>query len=202
MMKRFALIVGIFLFLIVTSHDIHAHDTKAGKKIYKQRCAHCHGEKGEVSEYGKAIKPFPAKDLRTNLLSDKELRLTVKYGLYGRSMTGFSTTAVDPKTRIMDKKLTDKELDDVIAYIRTLPYTPDIWHGKALLKKVCSPCHVDPEGKELTHAVNLKKSVLSREEMAEIIRYGRHEKPMIARRDVLTNVETADIISYILSIRE
>jgi mono/diheme cytochrome c family protein len=202
MMKRLALIVGISLFLIAAHHDLHAHDVKAGKKLYKQRCAHCHGMKGEVSEYGNNLKPFPAKDLRTNLLPDKEMKLTIKYGLYGRSMPGFSNTAVDPKTRAIEKKLTDDDVDDLMLYIRTLSYTPDIWHGKAVFKKVCTPCHVDPEGKKLTHASNLKKSTLSREEIAEVIRYGRHNKPMIARRDVLTNVDIADILSYVLSIRE
>ena len=61
---------------------------------------------------------------------------------------------------------------------------------------------MDPEGRKLSHAKNLEKSVLSREEMVELIRYGRHEKPMLARRDNMTNVDIADIISYILSIRE
>jgi mono/diheme cytochrome c family protein len=204
MMKRFALIVGmsLSLLLIINNHDLYAQDAKVGKKIYKQRCAQCHGKKGEVSDYGKALKPFPAKDLRTNLLPDKEMRLTVKYGLYGRSMPGFANTTVDPTTREIEQKLTDEDVANVIAYIRTLPYKPDIWHGKALFTKVCGPCHVDAKGKELSRSKDLKKSVLSREELAELIRYGRHNKPMIARRDIMTNVEIADIISYILSIRK
>ena len=103
-MRRFALIVGVSLFLVVTNHNLHAQDAKNGKIIFEQQCAQCHGAKGEVSEYGKAIKPFPAKDLRTNLLPDKEMRLTVKYGLYGRSMTGFVNPTVDPKTRIIEKQ--------------------------------------------------------------------------------------------------
>jgi cytochrome c oxidase cbb3-type subunit 3 len=201
-MRRFALIVGVSLFLVVTNHNLHAQDAKNGKIIFEQQCAQCHGAKGEVSEYGKAIKPFPAKDLRTNLLPDKEMRLTVKYGLYGRSMTGFVNPTVDPKTRIIESKLTDKEIADVIAYIRTLSYTPDILHGKALFDKTCSNCHVDPKGRKLSHANNLEKSMLSREEMLDVIRYGRHEKPMIARRDNLTNVDIVDIISYVLSIRK
>jgi len=201
-MKRFALIFGISLFLMGTIHDLHAKDTKGGKKIYEKRCAQCHGMKGEVSEYGMALKPFPAKDLRTNLLPDDEMKLTVKYGLYGRSMPGYANTTVDPKTRAIEKKLSDKDVADVIAYIRTLPYKPDIWHGKALFAKVCSACHVDPEGMELSGAINLKKSELSKEEMAKVIRYGRHKKPMVARRDHMTNVDIADIISYLLSIRK
>ncbi len=205
-MKKFALIVGmaLSLLLIINNHDLYAldADTKAGKKIYKQRCTHCHGEKGEVSDYGKKLKPFPAKDLRTNLLPDKEMLLTVKYGLYGRSMPGFANTTVDPKTRAIEEKLTDEDVTNVIAYIRTLSYTPDIWHGKDLYAKVCSPCHTDTKGKKLSRSKDLKKSALSKEEMAELIRYGKHNKPMIARRDIMTNVEIADIISYLMSIRE
>ena len=71
-----------------------------------------------------------------------------------------------------------------------------------LFDKTCSNCHVDPKGRKLSHAKNLEKSMLSREEMLDVIRYGRHEKPMIARRDNLTNVDIVDIISYVLSIRK
>ncbi len=189
-MKRFALIVGISLFLIVTNHDVYAQDVKNGKIIFEKRCVKCHGEKGEVSEYGKAIKPFPAKDLRTNLLLDKEMRNVIQHGLYGTSMTGKRDV------------LTKKDLTDVMAYIRTLSYLPDIKQGKELFLEVCGACHVSKEGMELSGAINLKKSVLSRNEMAEVIRHGRYESAMLERRDSITNVDIADIISYLLFIRE
>ncbi|MCP3678646.1 MAG: c-type cytochrome [Deltaproteobacteria bacterium] len=201
-MKQFALIVGVSLFLVVTSHNLHAQDAKNGKIIFEQKCAQCHGAKGEVSVYGKAIRPFPTKDLRTNLLSDKEMRLIVKYGLYGRSMTGFVNLTLDPETRKIKKKLTYKEISDVIAYIRTLSYTPDILHGKTLFVKACHNCHMDPQGRELSQANDLEKSKLSREELVDVIKYGKHLKPMIAVRVNLTNVDIADIISYVLSIRK
>jgi cytochrome c oxidase cbb3-type subunit 3 len=189
MMKRLALIVGLSLFFIVTTHDLHAQSAENGKTVYQQQCVKCHGMKGEVSKYGKTLKPFPAKDLRSNLLSDKELRLIIKYGLYGRAMAE------------QKNKLTDKDIKDVIAYIRTLPYAPDIKHGKERFVSVCGPCHVNKKGMKLSGAVKLEKSALSGKEMAEVIRYGRHERPMLARKDSLSNVDIADILSYLLSIR-
>jgi len=191
-MKRLALIAGITLLFFATTHDLHASSSSAskGKTVYEKNCAACHGVRGEVSEHGKKLKPFPAKDLRTNLLSDKELKYIVKYGIYGRAMKG------------QEKKLSEKDIKNVIAYIRTMDYKPDIKRGKKRFETVCGPCHVNPKGRELTKAFELNKSKLSKEEMAEVIRYGRHERPMLARRDSLSNVDIADILGYLMSTRK
>jgi mono/diheme cytochrome c family protein len=190
-MKRLALIVGIFLFLLVANHDVHARDVKKGKATYEKKCAQCHGMKGEVSEYGMSLMPFPAKDLRTNLLIHKEMWSVIKYGLYRRAMTG------------VKDEYTDEEIADIIAYIRTLPYTPDLENGKRKFFKICAPCHEKgSKGMKLSHAMNLEESILTKKEMAEVIRFGRHESPMFERRDNMTNVDIADVIGYLLAIRK
>jgi len=183
------LVLGIFL--VFTHQTVNAQNIDNGKKLFEEKCAKCHGLIGEISDYGNTLKPFPAKDLRTNLLTYREMKFIIKYGLYRRAMTG--------KTDV----LKDNDVDDIIAHIRTLKYDPDHKAGKKRYREVCSVCHgEDSKGKEWVHTPDLRESVLSKEEMAEIIRYGRHNTAMTPKRDVLTNIELANIIGYLMSIRK
>jgi cytochrome c6 len=85
---------------LVTS--VHAADTQNGAKLYAQYCASCHGPNGKGSFAG--VPDFSRGN--TLLRSDGALLATIKAGK--GAMPGFLGI------------LRERDLFDVIAYIRTL----------------------------------------------------------------------------------
>ena len=82
-MKRQHLIVVIMSLIIFGAyHAVFAGEN--GKALFEKYCVKCHGEDGSVSEYGRNIKPNPARDLRPTRLfiSPKELPVIIKYGVF------------------------------------------------------------------------------------------------------------------------
>lgn len=95
---------------LVTTPLLHAGkgDAKAGKAVYDKQCATCHGESGEgKAAIAKALKVelrhLGSKEVQAK--SDAELRDNITKG------TGKKKPV---------KGLSEKQLDDVIAYLRTL----------------------------------------------------------------------------------
>ena len=92
--------------------DAHG-DPRLGKSWFDNICATCHGKNGDgyaAGGTGTAIgnKSFLAK------ASDGFIRETVKYGRSNTRMLGFSGSAGLAN-------LSDREIDDAIVYMRTLP---------------------------------------------------------------------------------
>lgn len=190
-MKRFFLIVVVMMLIVIPK--IPAASGADGKQIFKNYCAKCHAEDGSVSEYGRNIKPKPARDLRTNRLfvAPRELPIIIKYGVYGRGM---------PK---WEDVLNEEEIRAVAEYVRTLKYSPDIKTGEILFKEKCFACHgKDGPAKKLFNAPDLDMSPLQAFDMGRIIRYGRHGTIMSPKEDLLTNPMIADIIEYLQSIKK
>lgn len=83
-----------------------AQGTGAG--TFKTKCAMCHGDDGKANTpAGKAYKAEPLKDPMVVNASDDELAVIVKKGK--NKMPAFGD------------KLTDDQINAVIAYIRSLP---------------------------------------------------------------------------------
>lgn len=92
-------------------HKSHG-DARLGEQWFKDICSTCHGVKGDgyiSGSTGTAI----GKAGFLNKASDGFIRETIKHGRSNTRMLGFS----DP-TGLAN--LSDQEIDDVIAYIRTL----------------------------------------------------------------------------------
>jgi mono/diheme cytochrome c family protein len=94
-----------------------------GKAAYVQHCATCHGATGGSDGPGAAalpIKPPPFTDGRLlNPLSDDFLYTVVR--------DGAAAVGLAPQMPAFGRLLTDREIRDVVAYIRTLaepPYQP------------------------------------------------------------------------------
>jgi len=88
-------------------------DARLGKVWFQQICATCHGPKGDgysAGGTGTAIGKagFLAK------ASDGFIRETIKYGRSNTRMLGFKGPAALAN-------LTNREIDDIIAYLRTVP---------------------------------------------------------------------------------
>jgi mono/diheme cytochrome c family protein len=92
-----------------------AGDPQQGEVLYNQACIACHGEAGVgIEGLGK---PFPTSDfIRTH--SDQELLDFIKQG----RPVGHpdNTTGVDMPPKGGNPALSDEDILDIIAYIRTL----------------------------------------------------------------------------------
>ncbi|VAW51952.1 Cytochrome c oxidase subunit CcoP [hydrothermal vent metagenome] len=87
-------------------------DERKGKQWFNDICSTCHGKKGDgytAGSTGTAI----GKAGFLNKVSDGFIRETIKYGRSNTRMLGFTGP-----TAMAD--MSDQEIDDVIAYMRTL----------------------------------------------------------------------------------
>jgi mono/diheme cytochrome c family protein len=79
----------------------------SGANIYRVKCAMCHGADGlAATPMAKSMKELSFKDPAMLKASDARFFASTKYGI--NKMPGYST------------RLTDQEIKDVIAFIRTL----------------------------------------------------------------------------------
>ncbi len=163
-----------------------------GKALYEANCAMCHGKTGEVSDYGKKLKPFPARNHRAlaQYVSRDELRRIITYGVKGTAMT--------PKKYTLDPL----EIEEVIDYIQSFDYKPNLANGKKRFKAVCASCH-GIDGRAITGvgAKNLVYTKLDLKGIVHTMRYGRPGTMMTSKRHQLKNTDIADIANYVYELR-
>ena len=191
-MKKYALFI-LAILLVMGAYTTGSAGEKNGAKIFKQHCAKCHGNDGSVTDYGMGLKPFAAKDLRTNRLFIEPVHLLaiIKFGRYGREMKAWEGT------------LSDQEIIDVAAFVRTLKYEPDIKAGEEFFKLRCASCHLkDGSAKKVFNAPDFDMSPLGRIEMAKVVKHGRHGTMMSPKRDLYSNPDLANVIEYLQSIKK
>ena len=94
---------------------VSAGDPEAGKEQYDQVCIACHGPGGEgIEGLGK---PFTTSDfLQEN--NDDEMLVFIKTGR--PSGDPLNTTGVDMPPKGGNPALTDEQILDIVAYVRTL----------------------------------------------------------------------------------
>ena len=123
MRSRF--VIGLLVVLLVPNFGSAQvkGDPKAGKAKYDANCVGCHGATGKGDGAAAAAltpKPQDHTDGKTmNALSDKYLFDIIKDGGAAVKKAAFMPAS--------NKKLTDQEISDVVAYIRSLanpPYKP------------------------------------------------------------------------------
>jgi mono/diheme cytochrome c family protein len=189
MLKKAILLLGCLTFAAGTASATDAID---GKALFKANCAMCHGEDGSVSDYGKTLKPYPARNLRAvaQLVDRDELRRIITFGVHGTAMT--------PKKYVLDAL----EIEAVIDYIKTFDYRPDLKAGKKRFEAVCSQCHgVDGRTQTGVGAKNLVYTNLGLKGIVHTMRYGRPDTLMTAKRHQLSNVDISNIAHYVFSLR-
>lgn len=91
-----------------------AADPAAGKVVYQANCTACHGERGDGrGPAAIALKPKPVDFTQATFWAgrtDEQLVASIKGGRPGTAMTPFTA-------------LSDAELQNVVAYLRTLGAT-------------------------------------------------------------------------------
>ena len=96
-----------------------AGDAEAGKELYKQRCAQCHGEDGKAqTPIAKALKPVPrdhTDGAYMNALSNEHLTKVIKQG-----GTAVGKSAIMPP----QADLKDDQVVNLIAFMRSLANPP------------------------------------------------------------------------------
>ena len=107
-MKSIFPVIFISAILFYAVPFVAAADTASGKEVFAKKCASCHGAAGEGNEkiaqlMKVEIKNLGAKEIQSK--SDAELKKIVAEG---------SGKMKPPKD------ITDKSIDDVVAYLRTL----------------------------------------------------------------------------------
>ena len=102
--------ITLFAFLMLST-SAHAEDVAAGKQVYAQQCVVCHGIKGKGNgPSGKALNPKPT-DFTTAVADDAEWFKATKLG----SKAVGKSNGMEAAT-----KLSDEQIRDVLAYVKTL----------------------------------------------------------------------------------
>lgn len=188
MLKKTMLVMGCVALFSSAAVASEMH----GKDLYEQNCASCHGMGGKVSELGKKLKPFPARDLTalSEVVDRDELRRIIAYGIRG--------TAMVPKRYDLDAP----GIEDVIDYIFTFKRKINMVNGKKRFEQVCATCHgFDGRAKTGMGAKNLVYSTLDLKETVHTIRYGRVGTKMTSKRHQLTNPDIEDVAYYVHDLR-
>ncbi len=189
MLRIFTIITAC---MALMSGAANASDIPDGKALFSKNCASCHGADGTVSDYGKKLEPFPARNLRAvaPYIGYDELRRIVTHGTHKTKM------------KAMKYVLDPFEIEAVVDYVKTFTYKPNLANGQKRFKEVCASCHGN-DGRAQTGvgAKNLVYSKLTLEEKVHTIRYGRPGTLMKAKRHQLSNTDIADIANYIDSLK-
>ncbi len=170
----------------------HAAGLPDGKKLFEANCVTCHGADGTVSDYGRKLEPFPARNLRAiaPYVSADELRRIITDGTHKTAM------------RPMKYKLDPFEIEAVVDYILSFDYSANKANGEARFKAVCASCHgTDGRAQTGIGAKNLVYSKFGLPEIVHTVRYGRPGTLMTAKRHQLSNTDIADIANHIYSLR-
>lgn len=106
--KWFALTLFIILATLGIVATAHAQsgDATRGAKLFAQNCAVCHGDRGQGRIGATLAKDFPG--IRVDVL----LKDTISTGVQGSVMPAWARSKGGP--------LTDAEIDDIVAFIRSL----------------------------------------------------------------------------------
>ncbi|MFQ5854854.1 MAG: c-type cytochrome [Anaerolineae bacterium] len=101
-----------------TAQAAPAGDAEAGRQVYEERCAYCHGLEGDGAGAGAEVLHPRPRDFRRGLYkirttpsgavpTDEDLLRVIRLGMHGTSMPGW------------DGVLTEEQQGDVVAYIKT-----------------------------------------------------------------------------------
>ena len=185
-----------FIIVLALSSFLYATDSKyeMGKKIYKDTCASCHGEDGDISDTLKFI--VSPRDLSKTILNEQQSYNIIKKGahFWGASadiMPSFESVYDEKQLRgvayYISKKFNPsvtKKIEKLYAQSDAIPknkVSKMLKRGKKIYKRNCSWCHgVEAKGDgeasknpELSiFPYNLTKTLLDDKQLFLYVKHG------------------------------
>ncbi|HEX5437907.1 MAG TPA: FTR1 family protein [Gemmatimonadaceae bacterium] len=182
---------------------VHALDPAAGRAIYQQRCASCHGERGLGDGPAAAgMRPAPPAIGSASAMagaSPAMLYRVVSVGVPGTQMPAWGAA------------LPAEQRWNVIAYVQTLRATPaQVAQGEKLFLARCASCHGADGRADSAHSRTPSGPLAdigtvawqverSDSQIAAVIRRGVPGSRMAPVRD-LSDAEVGEIVAYIRSL--
>lgn len=120
-MKKLVFAMGFLLVAVVTSvSSVPAQNQAEGRKLYASYCASCHGEQGKGDGVAAGSLPVKPKDHTNgavmNPMADQALVDVISKGGGGTGKSSFMPA--------WGTALNEKQVRDIVAYIRTLAVPP------------------------------------------------------------------------------
>jgi mono/diheme cytochrome c family protein len=115
--------LGTLILVLILAQVVKAQDKVEGKKYYVTYCSGCHGESGKGD--GPAAVSLPVKP--TNHTDGTVMNQLPDKFLFEIISKGGSAVGKSPFMPAWGSQLRDKQVQDVIAYVRSLanpPYKP------------------------------------------------------------------------------
>ncbi len=180
-----------------------------GEEIYRVTCSVCHGERGDGQSFAaKALNPPPRDFTDTDVI-----RYLTREDMINTTRDGRPKTAMQP----FDEQLNKKQIDAVIAYIRSnfmkldIPEEtkkPDILVGRGVYNYRCYMCHgyggdartqagatLKPKPRSFTDAKRMR--TLSTSTMMDAVKNGRPGTAMQPFATILNDHEIASVVAFI-----
>jgi len=194
----------VIVLLVIWPPNSGAEPAIDGASLYQKFCSACHGENGDAqSRVQRALNPSPRNFTDPSVwesLTYERMISAVADGRPGTAMVGWKN------------RLTDKEIDTIVAYIRKTfmhkPESTDTLPGKKIYTEHCAVCHGDngnsamwtktslnPPPRDFTSA--MASVELSRERMITSVTYGRPGTAMMSFRKRLDGQQVAAVVDYI-----
>jgi mono/diheme cytochrome c family protein len=172
--------------------------------LYQNYCSVCHGEKGDGNSQAKhSMKPAPRDFTSPRSAADltrERMVASVKNGVPNTGMASWK------------KQLTDKQVNEVVDYVRHTFMRPSITdgshRGRQIYARVCSVCHGERGNGSMWASANLKpaprdfttqiaKDELTRDRMIASVTRGRPNTPMQGYGTRFSLEEREAVIDYI-----
>ncbi len=170
----------------------------SAEALYKRHCSVCHGDRGNGGSRAKKDLVTPPRDFSsaTNL-TRKKMIFAVQEGKATTAMMGWRS------------RLTEKEIEDVVDYIRgrfmLVAIDPRIAQGRGVYGHFCQVCHGDrgqgvqsPEMAGTPHDLTLPKfqAGLTRERMLNSVSKGKHGSVKAGFADTLSAEHVSAVVDY------
>ena len=111
-MRGLGFVLSVSVCLVSARSSAAAGDAAKGKPFYAAQCVMCHGKTGGGDgPVGKALTPRPKAFAAANLPPDEQLFIVIKLGCKANGLS---------KDMDAYPALTDQQIWDIIAYIKTL----------------------------------------------------------------------------------
>jgi mono/diheme cytochrome c family protein len=180
----------------------HALAVAAGRELYVENCAACHGENGEG-------------DLAPALNSQELLKTTSDEALYSLTRTGVPGSIMPAWGQTFGGPFTDEQIAQLVTFIRSwepaapeptpVDTAPNPARGALIYDQTCSVCHgQNGSGTDLAPALNDPERLgkLNDAWYRNTIAHGRPAKGMPTWGTVLSPAQINDVVALLAAWRE